>query len=729
MDTLDKIINQGYTGSWLDTDDRQPKISNPTPGTISAANVVSSADTKTGLSLPERANLSFLTTPKNREDYLKNTYGEGKVLNIDGDFYVNKNDQWIKADEEQFGLRDLVDYSGEAISMAPGLAVGLMTDNPWLAGMADAGGDALRQAMATAIPGAEPRDFKERAMQSLLAGTLGGATQGVFNVLGRAGSSVPGIKNEILKEGERGISKPFTEGTEDILDIVTPPPTRSSSPDFVGTFDEGFTIPAGENTGIDQMVEATNMRLSAGDLSQNPYLKRVEGALRQQGRAEVVMNQADKYNERALYDYLKDISEGVDPEVAGAKIKGLGENYFNSILQRRRDFAGVLFDQAAEESGGAELISPENYYNAIKELSSEYLDNPLVSGFDPMVKKAQEFENVAKNLFQDNPPVQEFSFDPSTLTTTTKTTRTEPELKQLTVAQLQKGLQSVGDIAAGKGKLMEDLTTAEQRRFAGYLKSALERDLDEAVKQEFPGAATLRKARDRWKKYTNFITNNVNTRLASDLEKSVFGEDIMNKIINNKIPAKARGKMVEYLKRNSPSSVTDLKRALFQKILNEGVPAGTGMSKRGAPFSPEKGLTALMKRSDLVEDLYRGDTEGWLQLQNAITGMKVLGSRLGISGSQTAPMQWAMELIKQSKFNPLDLMNSFLSYRKPEAMARMLTGSGFNSTRESLAELARPNVKTKAVLRALENMFTDSQKYQMLEQIGEYGNVPETREP
>ena len=731
MGKYSSLVQEGLAGSLLDEDERQPKITNPTQGTISAANIVSSADTETGLPTSLRVGLSMKASPKERTSMLEEMFGVGKVLDIDGEDYVFKDGNWLKVDEEGFsGLQDLGDLAGPFVGLAPGALASIYTANPYAVGAAEVGGDALRQALGMTYPGGSDRTWTDRATQSVLAGIIGGATQGVFNTIGKMGSHIPGIKSTILEEGRRGQSAAFPmSGDQKVLDVLVPNPGRQGSKEFVEAFGDEAIIPPGERTGVDQMAETVGMRLPMGDLSQNPYLKRIEGALRQHGRAETVFNQIDRQNERALYDYLKKISSGVDPEVAGEKIKSIGQNYFDGLLQRRRTFAGEMFNQAAEESGGAKMIAPSNYYNAIKDLSSEYLDNPIVSGFDPMVKKATEFENVANNLFTDSASKQEMVFDPKTLMMTTKTTRSEPVMKEITVSQLQKGLQSLGDIAAGKGKLMEDLTTAEQRRFASHLKSALEKDMDEAINSGVPGAETLRKARDRWKKYTNLITNNENTRLARDLEKNVFGEELINNIINGKLPAKYRGKIFSYLKKHSPESVADLKRVVFQRILEGGVPSGSGAGKMGAPFSPSKGLTELIKRGGLLEDMYKGDAAGWLELQNAITGMKVLSSRMGMSGSQTAPMQWAMEIIKQSKFNPVDLLNSFMSYRRPEAMARMLTGGGYNSTREALAELAKPKVKTKAFLRALENMMVDSKKYELLDKIGEYGNVPETRNP
>ena len=707
MDDLDKLINEGLKDSWLN-DERVPRFTKPDPNTIAASTVIAKADDKTGLPAAERAALSFKTTPQGRLSYLEETYGKGKALDIGGEMYVNKDGNWIKVNEEGFGgLGDIASLSGPALGVLPGMAAGMFTENPALVGAADAGGDALRQSLGAMLPGDDQRSFQDRAFQSLLAGGFGAGSQFGLNALGRAISAVPGVTKNMRRFQQAGGAADMP-ATTSVLETLMPGERQSI------------------NVGFGAAAEDIGMKPTFGDLSQDPMAKGIEGALRRNPASAEIMQGSDLPNQHALYNYIRELASGADPEVLGQTLKKEGQAYLDNLISRRSQMVGPLFQQAAEESGGARVLTPENYMAMIEELKNK-MDSPLVAGSESVAKQVQEYDRILKNLFFEPEEATTLTFDPVTkVLKTEKAVQGAPKPKNLTIEELQRGLQYLSDSAAGKGKLFADLDTAQERMLARRLKKALEQDFDELIKQDIPGAGTLRKARRGWKRYSDIINKTENSYLASTLENTVFGKDLVDKLLSPKgLSRTAKRKVVRYLRDANPAAVEDLKKVLFQKVLEDAVPAGSGMMPGSAPFSPSKGLSSLLKDTDLVENLFVGDPEGWLRTQNALKGMQMLASQLG-AGSPTAPLQWAGKLITGMKFNPMFFRNMVNDILKPQAMARLLTQK---NTAEALAELAKPRIKTKAVTKAIENLILDNYKYQIINNIGGFGNVPEARTP
>ena len=725
MGKYSSLVREGLSGSILD-DDREPKFTNPTPGTISAANVVSTADTKTGLSSPERANLSALTSPGRRLSYLEETYGKGNALDIDGDLYVNKDGNWLKVDEEGFsGIQDLADFAAPSLQALPGLIAGLYTGNPYVAGAADAAGDAMRQLWGASLPGAEERPPQDRAFQTGMAGLLGAATQGTLNSMGGLFGAIPTTGREI-RTAERMASEPLSEEVS-FLKTVSPNLGETRAPrEYVEGVAKMEPPRLRYNQGIDRAAEDIGMNLSLGDRTQNPMIKGIEGALRRNPASSNIMLESDAANSHALYDYLRDLSDGVDPEVAGAKLKEIGEGYLRNMVTKRSRLAGPLFQQAIEESGDARIFVPNNYIKMLEQLTED-IDSPLVAGADAVSKQKQQYKNILENLFHEAPTEESLLIDPATgILKKEKTVTGPPKPKKLTISELQRGLQHISESASGTGKLFEDLGTAQERRLARKLKQALEQDFDELVTQDVPGAKTLKKAREAWRRYSQIINKAENRLLADNLEGTIYGEKLVEKIMSpSKMSKKAVDSMVKYLGKNDPEALQSIRKLVFQNVLEKSTSSGSGLNMAMAPFSPSKALSTLASQKDLLESLYKNDLNGWVKMQNAIKGLQVLSQQMG-AGSPTAPLQWAGNLISGAKYNPKVLVQWLNNIYKPQNMARLLADGKMSG---ELAQLAKPKLGRKALMKAIGNISLDDYKYQLINSLGEFGNVPETGTP
>ncbi len=643
------------------------------------------ADVNAGAPGLQRALASIKITPEGKVNYLKSVYGPRNALMWEGEMYYRPNEQsgWRKFDEEGFEWQDLADLLGPGIEVAPGMAAGMMSANPLVAAGVDTAGNLARQGISELVPGQENLNLMDRITNAGVSGILGGTSQLGVNAVGSA-LKAAWPQNIIKKIAGKAMNTPEAER-------------------------------------ILQLGEKMNVPFSVDEITQHPGLQILSGALRRHPISAKVVQEADRAKLQGLLDYLQGvtgkISSGIgrSGETLGLDIRNAYENYLEDLVESRAREAGRNFKLASAESGRQRIFEPRNFMQAVDDMEKK-LTTRL--GGDATTSQIAAIKNLRNQIYETTPSKTVTTFNPGTMQMEVKELGKDVIPGKVTVDELQRGLEIQGRGARGEGAIFKDLDRAANKRVARRLFGALMKDLDDAIEQGVPGAAHLKKARDLWRSYSNTL-DEAEKGVLSTILNAEDGEQALDKLLSNRVSKVQRQKMMNMLNQFDPDLTRDIRSQAVGRILEMAEPSGGELTPGSVPFSPKKFATKLNKSRDMLETLFAGDPEGWAQVQQGLEAAKVLNSRMGIGGSHTSPLQWGLDLIKGaigSPFNPLSYARLLSSTFAPEKLAKlMMTKEGV----ENLRTLASPKTKYKAAGRALLNLISMSQRYDLLDEMSQ----------
>lgn len=502
-----------------------------------------------------------------------------------------------------------------------------------------AGGNLLRQGIGAAL--GERAGLGERAQSTAIAGGLGGASQAAVNAGAR------------------------------VINALRPSTVASTA--LAATAGRGrFRPKVAESETIEQ---ALGIHFTPGQRTQSRSLLTLEGMVRRHPASADMMLQNDEAQlaqmGKALRVTLERFSPGeASTESAGNAVKRVFDRTLDSALQLRRTQAAVDFGKVDAAFGGAPLIRPDGLRGEIDAIVSE-LDVP--GGGDATAAMVSKLKSMKAQLAD----------------------------RDLSAGQYQRLLQIYGTAARGKGKLFQDLDSAQQRWVAGRVSKALQGDLDAAIEGGgFQGeaAAALMAARQNYA---------ANSQAVSELGRSTIGRLLNDRTgefsperlvmsLEKMQPAQLK-RIFGMLEAASPDEAQLVKRGLMERVIERATSSEEVLARRlsqgqevGEMISPAKMLTELRK-SPLWPSLSGEERFGINQISQ---GMQRLANRAGTDGSPTAPLLFAADMamtLTKSIGNPMAAMRLAMGIIAPRRLAETITSpAGQQAWGTLLRDLSRP---------------------------------------
>lgn len=514
-------------------------------------------------------------------------------------------------------------------------------------------GNLLRQGIAAGL--GERAGMGQRAMSAGTAAAVGGATQGVVNAGAR------------------------------VLNALRPSTVAATALSATA----GRSRFAAEVAKSESIEEVLGIALTPGQRTQSKSLLTLEGMLRRNPASADIILQNDEAQlaqaSRALRNVLERIRPGEAPtEGVGNTVKHAFDTTLDRALQLRRSQAGIDFAKVDNLSGGVPLINPEGLRSEIQLITDE-LDVP--GGGDATSTLVGKLKTMASQLGDG----------------------------RLTAAQYQRLLQIYGQAARGKGKLFQDLDTAQQRWVAGRVQRALQGDLDTAIAGGgLPGdvAAALATARQNYA---------ANSQAVAELGKSTLG-----RMLNDRTGEFSPARLVDALEHMrpdqlkrvfgildgaSPDEAQLVKRGLMERVIERAQPPTEVLAQRleggqplGEGISPARLLTE-MRRSPVWAVL---DGQERFMANQIVQGMQRLANRAGTEGSPTMPLLAAWDFAKAlggslAGLDPIGALRLSAGILAPRQLAQTIVSpQGQQAWATTLRELSRPRGRaTRALTSSL----------------------------
>jgi hypothetical protein len=629
-------------------------------------------DTTTGADFMTRFGASFKMTPEGKAGLYRDKYGDKNVSVTNGGeimFRESARDRWKVADESQLTLRDLADFAGDmpgailgALGAAGGTVAGAGVGSIPGAAIGAAAGNAIKQNVSNVLPGDDNMTPLARVGSMATDAAIGGASQGVAQgAVKLADLAKP--HNLVASSALKAASTPYAQRGAQL------------------SADTGIPMSFGEETG------SKGAMILEGTARRNPVAADQFAAFDKLSR-DAAVKRLNRVADDMFATPVDDISLGQSAQRGFDKL-------WDDLLATRRgqaasDFSAV--ENAAKKAGSPVLISTNSTKRAINDAIARF-DDPAIHG--PAQKAVAELK-----VLRD-------SFDAG-----------------VTPTRLNNLLQFYGKAAYGKGSIIENLDNAQQRKIAGDIHGALNRDLDRAVAQaekirEAPTgdalrqfqanpekviattergdvASLLRTARDNYAKNSAAITETTDSVIGRYLGGRFDKDptDIAEKLVNMR-PTTLRTTF-NLLKRADPELADQTARYVIERSLTAAKPSAGQSAGGQITFSAARFLNSLPDER-VLETLLSGKP-ALGEFKKTVEALQRVANR-PMEGSPTGPMMMAWDLMKGLfTLNPHALAGLPAAILAPRAIAAAsLTPQG----RQALITVSKTGPVTKQVTQAM----------------------------
>ena len=503
------------------------------------------------LSFGQRLGAGMKLTPQGERQYIDAQPGVLSSFTAqDGKLYVITEGGGVQlADPSGPDLGDFGDIGGNVLQYGPEVVTGFATRSPAAAGLAAAGGNALRQGISAALPGDDGLGFEDRynsaATDTLLA-------------MGSAGTA-----NAITKWFD--MLRPTNITRSSINEAIEDTPFQQMSKDIEDRTGQYFT-----------QAQYTN----------NQRLHNIEEGLRNDlgvsERTRVVHQDQMNIAVKDLTDTLGELS----PNEVG--LQGMGQRIIDNTNNVVKELRNARTTQATEDFGKVALLSEGGAVLPVPKYV-EILDAEIAAAVESNTAAsrlvAKELRDAKKSLHTATSSLESAGF------ILPGGGKIRPEGKNMGAAQMQARLSEYGTAMSGNGRTFVEMDKAADKRISKLLFGALKEDLQDTAALEIEGgfANALKTARDHYKKNSDLIT---------EVRKTVFGslinktDDAVNQSPENAIRTLFRGtpsEIVEGLKifdTIDPLLRVDAQKLYVQDLWERSVVAGSGQVPTAGKFGP-----------------------------------------------------------------------------------------------------------------------------------------------
>lgn len=597
-------------------------------------------DIETGGNLLDRVVVGLKLSNESKLNYMRGKYGrENARINVEGEleFKPTGADKWIRFDEYGATLKDIGDISGALIEAIPPTIYGAVSADPVGAGLAASIGSGLRQELAKRTPGGEDISFGGgvgRVGESFLVGAVGQK-----------------VVNELFKIPKKAIRNIFAR-------YIWP---RSKSATRAIRKAEKLTL-------------QTGIPLTPAQQSGSRSAILLENLVRQHPATADIVSKTDIKQLQALRRYIFATFDTIAPgregkAAAGEKIAQAYKTYVTRMIHTRSVAGKLAFDRANVKAAGREVVSMENTISSIDDVIKKF-KTPV--GDDPATLAVRRLEKIKNRLIKKTPTTFSQILDSAGRPYTTVGTTTR---KKLTIKELQRGLSIYGKRARGAGKIVPDLSTAENIHIAQQIYDGLLADLDNTVQLGGLGGIELKTARDLWAAMSNEIDDLTKSVLIKIIDKP--GEKAVDSFLSSAWTHSEVKTALSVLRTSNLAAVKNIRVAALEEILGKAVPPGTAYRIGGVPISPAKFVTQANHYDDRIKALFVGDRAGYVTWRRGVKAAQRIADRGGLGGSQTAPMQWTMGFVKTlighaRGLNPVGMATDIATFFAPQHLARII---------------------------------------------------------
>jgi len=436
---------------------------------------------------------------------------------------------------------------------------------------------------------------------------------------------------------------------------------------------ESPTAKEGERVG-----KKLNVNFSAGELTGNPRARAYEDAYANSAKYAEKFAEANEKKTNSIVGNFKTTLDKIWPDATsrygvGDKLSSAYKKTIDSLTQARREQGNFDFEMAEKVSGGKPVISPSN---AIAELKSYIKEGDSALATPAQKEASAQAKTILSNLKAKPPPASgQVWYDSQG--NVVKQPVPQEAYKNITVRDLQNGLQSFGDGAKSTGGIWKNLATASDRRFSQAMKRALEKDLDATADTTAgQGAAALKIARDNYKKSSAELEDIKNTalgKIVGNAKKNAKGElqitpETMADTFTSMEPSQIKNTL-DFLDKNHPQVAQMARRYTLERVLNKAVEGkgqiGEGLSK---PFPKKEFVEGLP--GDPTLDAIMGDPKAANDVRDVAQGL----NRMIHYGAEKKGSQTTQRLDILHPDNP-GVMQSLLKWGKGAIYRSIATDS------------------------------------------------------
>lgn len=376
-------------------------------------------------------------------------------------------------------------------------------------------------------------------------------------------------------------------------------------PDILRSFNEA-----------EQLSKETGIDFTLGQSTGSRSLLSFEQAAAQSERsADRVLSLLNGQYRQALNRINKTINlfsrQDVSPDVVGDQLK----RGMNDVIEKKLAVRSADWDKnmqkavqlAGDEANFVPTVTASKLDDVIAELSDPSTDYPASA-----LKKAQE--------------LRDFSTTP------------------WTIDQVQNRLKFWGRAANGKGQVFADLDTADKRRFANDLKSALEQDLDNYIKENPKGESAyyLRQARESWKRNSAELDDLKNTVVGQLVNKGgrPASPEAFYKKIQSADPSEIRS--ISSIMDNADPSIMNNVRAMTLRDALDAAKLGPEAPESLVDLNPAQFIKNLPEGPKF--DAIFGEGVNKTELVKTMRAIKKISDRGNVAGTGQSPLGTAAEV-------------------------------------------------------------------------------------
>lgn len=629
--------------------------------TLQAATGIRAGNVNMNRSAPldVRAGGGFTFTEEGLRSYLESEYGEGNVASdASGWTFIRdeETNEWFPYNPAGLDIGDVVSLGGEALRVLPTL----FTRRPLPTAVAGGTGSIAAQIAAEAVPGDSGATPINRLADIGMSAGLAGGGQVATDALIRGFDRFARPHNYMARYLDRRLQSPTAQqglALERQFGTTFSPAQLTMSRGLAGIEAVARRHPLTTDAVTDQLVQ-----------QREAIVGRLTGLLNQWSPG------------------------GAGSFQVGQRVEGAFNNALDSALALRSRQATQDFGFLDQQSGGAGIFGLQETVDTINR-QIERFSTPGAGA------PAREAVGQLRALLRD-------------LTTNTRLPNgtIQTVVRPIRANEMQNLLQLWGDAAKGTGSVLKDIETSQARRIASDLFGALNRDLDAAV--QFPAgsigqaeAELLRIARDNYR---------TNSAPINELGESILGrilggtddvtpERLAERFANMR-PSEVR-QVYDLIAKTDQGAADSIKANLLESAIMRSRAFGEVRidQRTGMPGMPSPGD---IKPRTLIENLQNSPVWGVLNAQEktemtlALGGLERTAFQVG-DGSPTAPLQWAMELVRTAGgaiADPRVAVQVAAGIFAPQKIAQaMLTHEG----RQAVATLTTTGSTPKKIAAAL----------------------------
>jgi len=428
-----------------------------------------------------------------------------------------------------------------------------------------------------------------------------------------------------------------------------------------------------------------DINFSAGQLTKNPTLLRLEGVLRQLPMSGDIWRAADSQRLKqfgvAYEAMVNHVAKGTtSAHEAGDIVAKLGPIIFDELSKARTKIGGEYFREAERLSGGKATVSIKNFLSVVDDLIAENGAPGKTGEAAIILEQALKVKNellsgaVGASGKYGKDAATDF---PARIGDV-----------RISLKMAQNLLSDYGKRGRGTGKFAKDLDMAESIAISKRIEHAIEDDIVQHAM--IPGAqgraAQLNlEGRKVWAEMSQIIRDAddaIMAKAAGYADQRLGQEKIVQDMLKSTFSPARIAKTVQTMEKHSPDGLRKLRGAVLEEMLDQ---ATRGVEEE--LVSPKAFVNMYRKNKKRLMALFSTDPAGFRVVREIAESAERLADNAGMAGSQTAPF-WAMFQIITSSATPTGAAKNMMTmfYAKHLSM-------GLNSpkARMEMLGLAKPS--------------------------------------